>query len=90
MPSQTIHISSWYINIHSLNKTTFFIRVYHEDGGRGVDPGGSSRPNENIRGKTYRFAPSPNNFDNLKTFIINNARIGLKRTVRPYKTSNLP
>ena len=44
-----------------------------DPGCRGVDPGGrggggGSRPsNENIGGgATYRFAPSPNNFDNLK------------------------
>ena len=38
---------------------------------RGVDPGGlgaggQPSPNENIGGQTYRFAPPPNNFDNLK------------------------
>ena len=50
-------------------------------------------PRENIGGQTYRFAPPPPNKQNkkkknrqLENFIICNARIGIKSTIRPYKT----
>ena len=63
---------------------------------RGVDPGGArgggaggqvASPQWKYWGANISFLPPPpNNFANLKKFIISNARIGWKSTVIHYKT----